>query len=138
MIWKMPLRKARIFAIAALGAFAAAGGRAEEIEGNSGPGFLAGYSDGDLVLTFFSTADAAQTSGVNSYGDVLFDLGPAAGFTGLAPGTYSVAGFDGSATSGQGPLGWGSSALNLSITVPSSSTYPRIPNTATLTPAICE
>jgi hypothetical protein len=109
-------------------AFAAAvllrvGAHAQEIDGYAGPGFIEGYNDGDLVLVFFSGSDASQSSGGNSHGDLLFNLGPASSFTGLAAGTYSVAGFDGSAgETGQGAPDWGSLDLKGSLSVPSSST----------------
>lgn len=107
----------------AVAALAATDARAQEIDGYTGPGFIEGYNNGDLVLVFFSSSDASQSSGANSLGDLLFNLGPASNFTGLAPGTYSVAGFNGSTASGQGHPGWGNSDLNASLTVPSSSTF---------------
>lgn len=104
-------------------ALAVGGIRAQEIEGYSGPGFVEGYSDGDLVLAFFSDSDASASSGANSHGDLLFNLGPATNFTGLAPGVYSVAAFNGSSAPGQPAIGSGSIALNNSLTVPSNNTY---------------
>jgi hypothetical protein len=91
--------------------------------GTSGPGFNAGYSDGDLILAFASAADLSQTSGVNSQGDLLFNLGLASSFTNLAAGTYSVAGFNGSAMAGQPAMGSGTSELTGNLTAPSDTTF---------------
>ncbi len=115
-----------ILEIAAAVVLAAARAHAQEIDtlaGSSGPGFNAGFADGDLVLAFFSNSDASQSSGTNSYGDLLFNLGPASNFTGLAAGTYSVAAFNGSTASGQPSVGSGNTELSTSMTIPSSSTY---------------
>src|SRR5665213_395866 len=115
-----------IFKLVAIVALIAVGAGAQEIttsSGSAGPGFNEPFADGDLVLAFFSAADASAPSGVNSQGDLLFDLGPSTNFTGLAPGVYSVAAFNGSATAGQPAIGSGSIDLSDSLTVPSSSTY---------------
>jgi len=99
-----------------------AGARGQEILAHTdGPGLngfntAAGYADGDLVLGFMSAGDSAAN------GNVLFDLGSASSFTGLAAGTYSVAGFNGSATAGQGALGFGNTTLTANESVPSAST----------------
>ena len=78
----------------------------------------AGYADGDLVLAFMNAADATPN------GNVLFDLGSASSFTGLAAGTYSVAGFNGSATAGQPTPGFGTSTvLSANESVPSANTF---------------
>jgi hypothetical protein len=119
----MKLRNTLITGFAAL-ALAAVGARAQEIDTYTNPGFAGGnYSDDDLVLSFFSATDATQPSGANSQGDVGFNLGSASSFTGLAPGVYSVAGFNGSATAGQPTLGYGSAEINSTLTVPSSTTF---------------
>jgi len=111
----MKLRNSILTALTAI-ALTATGARAQEILANSG-GFNAGYTNGDLVLAFYSAGD----SSVN--GNVLFDLGSSSSFTGLAAGTYSVAGFNGSATSGQATPGFGTAVLSANETVPSASTY---------------
>jgi hypothetical protein len=110
-------------ACAVLAAVAAGAQEIDTLSGSAGPGFNEAYNDGDLILVFFSDSDASGSSGINSHGDLLFDLGPATNFTGLAPGVYSMAAFNGSATSGQPAVGSGSIDLNDSLTVPSSSTY---------------
>jgi len=116
----MNIRNTLLTALAAV-ALTATGAHAQEILANSSGvgqnGFNAStpYSDGDLILAFMSAADV----GVN--GNVLFDLGSASSFTGLAAGTYSVAGFNGSATAGQGALGFGTADLTASETVPSAN-----------------
>lgn len=109
-------------------ALAVVSARAQEILGYQGPGFNEGYQNGDLVLAFFSSSDASNSSGVNSQGDLLFNIGSVSSYSGLAAGTYSVAGFNGSTTqvasqSVYGTPGWGSTDLVNSLTVPSSSTY---------------
>src|ERR1700678_3854495 len=119
----MKTNLALAISFAAAAAFSAVFAQGQEIDGYSGPGFIEGYNDGDLVLAFFSSSDTSQGSGANSHGDLLFNLGPATNFTDLAPGTYSVAGFNGSTESGQGSPGWGSADLNGSLTVPSGSTF---------------
>jgi hypothetical protein len=104
----------------------AAGANAQEIDtlsGSGGPGFNQGYSDDQLILGFFSASDASNSSGINSQGDLLFNLGNASSFTGLAAGTYSVAAFNGSATAGQPALGSGTSDLTSNLTVPSNNTF---------------
>ena len=85
---------------------------AQEIDtvfNGGGPGFAAtgatGYQSGDLVLGFYSAADA----GTN--GDLAFNIGLESSFTGLAPGVYSVAGFNGSGAAGQPPVGSGNGEL---------------------------
>lgn len=126
----MNLRNTLITGLAAV-AMTTAGTYGQEILAKTGgtsatSGFNApspAYADGDLVLAFFSSADNSQLSGANSNGDVLFDLGSSSSFTGLAAGTYSVDGFNGSATSGQPTAGFGSSEINANLTVPASSTY---------------
>jgi hypothetical protein len=122
----MKLRNTLITGFAAL-AIAAVGVRAQEIDtysNSNGTGFNAnGYNDDDLVLAFYSASDVSQSSGVNSTGDLEFDLGNVSSFTGLAAGTYSVAGFNGSTTSGQPAVGFGSADLTASLSVPSTSTY---------------
>jgi len=115
----MNIRNTLLTTLAAV-AMTAGVSRGAEILANSnagGNGFNAGYSDGDLVLSFFSAGDSAKN------GNVLFDLGASSSFTGLAAGTYSVAGFNGSATAGQGAVGFGNAVLTPNETVPSSSTF---------------
>ncbi len=120
----MKIKWGLILAITAVAAFFREGAYAQEIEGYAGPGFIEGYNDGDLVLVFFSNSDVSQSTGANSQGDLLFNLGPASNFTGLAAGTYSVSGFDGSsAQSMQGALDWGSLDLNSALSVPNASTF---------------
>jgi hypothetical protein len=111
----MKIRNVLLTALSAV-ALTTVGAQAQQILADSG-GFNAGYNDGDLVLSFFSSGDSAKN------GNVLFDLGSASSFTGLAAGTYSVAGFNGSATSGQAPLGFGTADLTPNETVPSASTF---------------
>lgn len=111
----MTIRNRLLTTLAAV-ALTAAGARGQEILANPG-GYNAGYNDGDLVLSFFSAGDGAKN------GNVLFDLGSAGSFTGLAPGTYSVAGFNGSSTAGQGTPGFGNTELTANETVPSSTTF---------------
>lgn len=114
---------ALILGLAAVAVLAAVGVHAQEIDTYPGPGFNSGYHDGDLVLVFFSATDTAN----NAPGDLLFNLGPASSFTGLAGGTYSVAGFNGSNVAGQGHPGFGNADLTGypagSLTVPNSSTF---------------
>ena len=111
----MNIRNTLVTGLAAV-ALTAASARSSEILANSG-GFNAGYSDGDLVLAFMNNGDSSAN------GNVLFDLGSASSFTGLAAGTYSVAGFNGSSTAGQSAVGFGSSEINANETVPSSATF---------------
>lgn len=92
--------------------------------GSSGTGFAASafgtYNQGDLVLGFYSAGDLANQ------GDLAFNIGPVSSYTGLAPGVYSVDGFNGSSTiAGQPTLGFGSAELTNGNTVaaPSSSTF---------------
>lgn len=101
-------------------AISAAGAHGQEIQANSnaqGTGFNAGYNNGDLILAFMNPGDSNQN------GNVLFDLGSASSFTGLAAGIYSIAGFNGSATTGQPAVGFGSAELTANETVPSANTY---------------
>jgi hypothetical protein len=121
----MKLRNSLLSGFAAL-ALASVGAHAQEIDtysGSSGPGFNEGYNDGDLVLSFYSASDTSN----GGPGDLLFNLGSASSFTGLAAGTYSVAGFNGSSTSGQPAVGFGSTELTSypagSLTAPSSSSF---------------
>jgi hypothetical protein len=121
----MKLRNTLLSGLAAL-AVAAVGARAQEIDTISG-GFNGsaggGYSNGDLVLAFFNPADTSTGSGVNSQGDLLFNIGTVSSYTGLVAGeTYSVAGFNGSATSGQPTVGFGNSELNATQSVPNANT----------------
>ncbi len=114
----MNIRNTLFTALAAV-ALTAAGVRGQEILANtsgSGPGFLAGYNDDDLILAFMSAGDSAH------HGNVLFDLGTASSFTGLAAGTYSVDGFNGSTTAGQPTPGFGTAVLTPNETVPSATT----------------
>lgn len=119
----MKTNVALILRSAAVAALAAVGVHAQEIDTYSGPGFNSGYHNGDLVLVFFSASDTAN----GAPGDLLFNLGPASSFTGLATGTYSVAGFNGSTVAGQGHPGFGNADLTGypagSLTVPSSNTF---------------
>jgi len=91
----------------AVAVLAAAGAHAQSLAGNAG-GFNAGYSDDDLVLAFFSASDS------NAQGDVLFELGSASQYTGLAAGTYTVTAFSNAS---------GSSEISTNLTVPSTSTF---------------
>jgi len=91
--------------------------------GSGSTGFNVGYNDGDLVLAFFSASDTAATSGANSHGDVLFNLGSVSSFMNLSTGTYAVAGFNGSSTAGQPPVGFGSAEVINNLTAPSSDTF---------------
>jgi hypothetical protein len=112
-----PLALAGIAALAALGAYG------QEIDTYAGPGFNSEFNDGDLILAFFSSSDTLN----GGQGDLLFNLGSANSFAGLAAGTYSVAGFNGSTVTGQGAPGFGNNVLTHypsgSLTVPSTSTY---------------
>jgi hypothetical protein len=120
----MKLRNTLLLGIAA--AALTVGAHAQQIltySSAAGPGFNTQYNDGDLVLAFFSASDASSGSPPNSNGDVLFNIGAASSYTGLAPGVYSVAGFNGSATSGQPALGSGSSEITTNLTVPSANTF---------------
>lgn len=117
----MKLRNTLISSLAAL-AMAAVGAHAQEIDtyaaANGAPaGFGQGYNDDDLVLAFYNASDST----VN--GDVLFNLGTVSSFTGLAAGTYSVAGFNGSTTSGQPSVGFGSSELSANSMTAGTSSY---------------
>ena len=117
----MNIRNTLITTLAAF-AITAAGSYGQEIltksdAGGAGFASTAGYANGDLVLAFMNTADSSAN------GNVLFDLGSASSFTGLAAGTYSVAGFNGSATAGQPSPGFGSAVLSANETVPSNNTY---------------
>jgi len=115
----MNIRNKLLTTLAAV-ALTAVGAHGQEILATSSggnTGFNAGYNDGDLVLSFFSSADSGHN------GNVLFDLGTASSFTNLAAGTYSVAGFNGSATAGQPSLGFGTAELTPNETVPSANTF---------------
>src|SRR5271165_6676141 len=115
----MNLRNSLLTTLGAV-AMTAAGARGQEILTNPG-GFNAGYNNGDLVLAVYSASDASQGSPPNSNGDVLFDLGSSSSFTGLAAGTYSVDGFNGSATPGQPTPGFGNLEVNGNLTVPNNN-----------------
>jgi hypothetical protein len=117
----MKLRNSLLSGFAAL-AVAAVGARAQEIDTIAG-GFSGGYGNGDLVLDFFNPADTSAGSGVNSQGDLLFNIGAASSYTGLVAGqTYSVAGFNGSSTTGQPAVGYGNTELNATQSVPNANT----------------
>ncbi len=117
----MKLRNTLVSGLAAL-ALATVSAHAQQILTYSGAFSGDNYNDGDLVLSFFSASDTSGST-TNTQGDVLFQLGSVSSFTGLAAGTYSVAGFNGSATSGQPTLGYGSSEINANLTVPNANTF---------------
>jgi hypothetical protein len=118
----MKLRNTVISGLAAL-ALATVSAHAQQILTYSGGFSGDNYNDNDLVLSFFSASDTSGSSGINTQGDVLFTLGNVSSFTGLAAGTYSVAGFNGSATSGQPTLGYGSTEINANLAVPNANTF---------------
>ena len=110
----------------AVASFAAVSLHAQEIDtffDSGGPGFAshAGYNSGDLMLAFYSAADASGSG----QGDLVFDIGHVGAFINATAGTtYSVAGFNGSTSAGQPPVGSGNAELTNGLTVaPGSSTY---------------
>jgi hypothetical protein len=106
---------------------AAVGARAQQINtitdgtaATSGFNASSAYTDGQLVLAFYSSSDASG----GHQGDLLFDIGTESSFTGLASNTYSVAGFNGASSGGQPTVGVGSTELTNGNTVtPGSSTF---------------